>query len=130
MSEIITRFKSGVVTGEGVSEIFRHANENDYALPAVNVVGTNSINAVLETAKKANSPVIVQFSNGGESVGLIPTRYPDTALAGGDLCAQARRTEWQERPDGSFVGLGQRIIATNAAETALMDIRTVVLRSD
>lgn len=65
MSEIITRFKSGVVTGEGVSEIFRHANENDYALPAVNVVGTNSINAVLETAKKANSPVIVQFSNGG-----------------------------------------------------------------
>ncbi|MCP1385031.1 class II fructose-bisphosphate aldolase [Runella sp. CRIBMP] len=65
MSEIITRFKSGVVTGEGVSEIFRHANENDYALPAVNVVGTNSINAVLETAKKANSPVIIQFSNGG-----------------------------------------------------------------
>ncbi|GAB3274293.1 class II fructose-bisphosphate aldolase [Larkinella harenae] len=65
MSEVATRFKPGVVTGEGVTEIFRHANENDYALPAVNVVGTNSINAVLETAKVVNSPVIIQFSNGG-----------------------------------------------------------------
>lgn len=75
-------------------------------------------------------PANFQFSNGGESVGLIPTRYPDTELASGDLCAQARRTEWRERPDGSFVGLGQRIIATNTAETALMDVRSVVLRSD
>lgn len=65
MSEVTTRFAPGVVTGEGVSEIFRHANENDYALPAVNVVGTNSVNAVLETAKAVNSPVIIQFSNGG-----------------------------------------------------------------
>ncbi len=65
MSETKTLFKAGVVTGDGVSEIFRHANENDYALPAVNVVGTNSVNAVLETAKKVNSPVIIQFSNGG-----------------------------------------------------------------
>ena len=65
MSEVATRFKPGVITGEGVTEIFRHANENDYALPAVNVVGTNSVNAVLETAKAVNSPVIIQFSNGG-----------------------------------------------------------------
>ena len=65
MSETTSRFKAGVVTGEGVSDIFRHANENDYALPAVNVVGTNSVNAVLETAKAVNSPVIIQFSNGG-----------------------------------------------------------------
>lgn len=65
MSEVSTRFAPGVITGEGVSEIFRHANENDYALPAVNVVGTNSVNAVLETAKAVNSPVIIQFSNGG-----------------------------------------------------------------
>jgi fructose-bisphosphate aldolase class II len=59
------RFKPGVVTGEGVNDIFRHANENNYALPAVNVVGTNSVNAVLETARALNSPVIIQFSNGG-----------------------------------------------------------------
>ena len=65
MNDTATRFQPGVVTGEGVSEIFRHANENDYALPAVNVVGTNSVNAVLETAKAVNSPVMIQFSNGG-----------------------------------------------------------------
>ena len=65
MSETTKRFAPGVITGDGVSEIFRHANENNYALPAVNVVGTNSVNAVLETAKAVNSPVIIQFSNGG-----------------------------------------------------------------
>ncbi|TDB68169.1 class II fructose-bisphosphate aldolase [Arundinibacter roseus] len=65
MSETMMRFKPGVVTGEGVSEIFHHANQNNYALPAVNVVGTNSVNAVLETARAVNSPVIIQFSNGG-----------------------------------------------------------------
>ena len=57
--------KPGVVTGEALNQLLRHANENNYALPAVNVVGTDSINAVLETAKAVNSPVIVQFSNGG-----------------------------------------------------------------
>jgi fructose-bisphosphate aldolase, class II len=57
--------KPGVVTGEALNQLLRHANENNYALPAVNVVGTNSINAVLETAAALNSPVIIQFSNGG-----------------------------------------------------------------
>ncbi len=57
--------KPGVVTGEALNQLLRHANENNYALPAVNVVGTNSINSVLETAAAVNSPVIVQFSNGG-----------------------------------------------------------------
>ena len=65
MSDSITRFQPGVVTGEAVSELFRHANENNYALPAVNVVGTNSVNAVLEAARAVNSPVMIQFSNGG-----------------------------------------------------------------
>jgi fructose-bisphosphate aldolase class II len=57
--------KPGVATGKEVQEIFQHAKENNYALPAVNVVGSNTINAVLETAAKLNSPVILQFSNGG-----------------------------------------------------------------
>lgn len=57
--------KPGVVTGEALNALLRHANENNYAIPAVNVVGTNSINAVLETAAAVNSPVIIQFSNGG-----------------------------------------------------------------
>ena len=57
--------KPGVATGKEVQEIFNHAKENNYALPAVNVVGSDSINAVLETAAELNSPVIIQFSNGG-----------------------------------------------------------------
>lgn len=57
--------KSGVATGEEVQSIFNHAKKHNYALPAVNVIGSNSINAVLETAAKLNSPVIIQFSNGG-----------------------------------------------------------------
>ncbi|MCO6479248.1 MAG: class II fructose-bisphosphate aldolase [Phaeodactylibacter sp.] len=60
-----TRFRTGVLHGDEVTELFNYANENNFALPAVNVVGTNSINAVLETAREANSPVIIQFSNGG-----------------------------------------------------------------
>lgn len=55
----------GVATGDAVQAIFKHAKENGYALPAVNVVGSNSINAVLETAATLKAPVIVQFSNGG-----------------------------------------------------------------
>ncbi|MCL4109187.1 UNVERIFIED_CONTAM: hypothetical protein GTU68_028368 [Idotea baltica] len=60
-----TKFRSGVLHGDEVTQLLKHANDNDYALPAVNVVGTNSVNAVLETAKEVNSPVMVQFSNGG-----------------------------------------------------------------
>lgn len=60
-----TLIKPGVVTGEALNQLLRYANEKNFALPAVNVVGSNSINAVLETAKAVNSPVIVQFSNGG-----------------------------------------------------------------
>jgi fructose-bisphosphate aldolase, class II len=61
----MSRFRSGVLHGDEVTDLLRHANENNYALPAVNVVGTSSVNAVIETAKKVNSPVIVQFSSGG-----------------------------------------------------------------
>ena len=60
-----TRLRTGVLHGDEVTELFSYANENDFALPAVNVVGSNTINAVMETAKEANSPVIIQFSNGG-----------------------------------------------------------------
>ena len=57
--------KPGVATGKEVQAIFKHAKENKYALPAVNVVGSNTINGVLETAAEINSPVMIQFSNGG-----------------------------------------------------------------
>ena len=57
--------KTGVATGNEVKLIFAKAKKNNFALPAVNVIGSNSINAVLETASFLNSPVIIQFSNGG-----------------------------------------------------------------
>ena len=57
--------KPGVATGKEVQEIFNLAKEKGFAIPAVNVVGSSTINAVLETAKDLNAPVIIQFSNGG-----------------------------------------------------------------
>ena len=59
------KFRSGVLFGNEVKELFDYANEKNFAIPAINVIGTNSVNAVLETAAKVNSPVIIQFSNGG-----------------------------------------------------------------
>jgi len=60
-----TKFRPGVLFGEEVTDLLNYANENDFALPAVNVINTSTINAVLETASAVNSPVIIQFSNGG-----------------------------------------------------------------
>jgi len=57
--------KAGVATGKEVQAIFNYAKEKGFALPAVNVVGNNTVNAVLETAAEAKAPVIIQFSNGG-----------------------------------------------------------------
>jgi len=59
--------KPGVVTGEDVQKIFAICKENNFAMPAVNVISTGTINAVLEAAAKVKSPVVVQFSNGGAS---------------------------------------------------------------
>ena len=59
------QFRAGVLHGQEVTDLLNHANENNYAIPAVNVVGTNTVNACLETAREVNSPIIIQFSNGG-----------------------------------------------------------------
>jgi len=64
-NKIFDVVKPGVVTGDDVQKVFEIAKQNEYAIPAVNVVGTNSVNAVIEAARDVNSPVIVQFSNGG-----------------------------------------------------------------
>lgn len=58
-------YKPGIVYGEALQNLYKEAKEKGFAIPAVNTIGTNSINAVLETAAKVNSPVIIQFSNGG-----------------------------------------------------------------
>ncbi|MCF8225191.1 MAG: class II fructose-bisphosphate aldolase [Bacteroidales bacterium] len=63
--KILDVIKPGVVTGDDYQTLLSIAKRNHFALPAVNVVGTNSVNAVLEAAKVVNSPVMIQFSNGG-----------------------------------------------------------------
>ncbi len=63
--KILDVVKPGVAAGKDLQEIFRVARENEFAIPAVNVVGSNSVNAVMESAKVAKAPVIVQLSNGG-----------------------------------------------------------------
>jgi fructose-bisphosphate aldolase class II len=79
------KFKSGVLFGEDVQKLYHYANETHFAIPAVNVVGTNSINGVLETAKKLNSPVIIQFSHGGATFYAgksLPNDHHEAAIAG------------------------------------------------
>jgi fructose-bisphosphate aldolase class II len=61
----MAKYKAGVLFGDELEALYDDAKQNKFAIPAVNVVGTNSVNAVLETAAKVNSPVIIQFSNGG-----------------------------------------------------------------
>ena len=61
----MTKFEYGVLTGNEVQKVFSDAKENNYALPAVNVTSSSTVNSVLEAAAEVNSPVIVQFSAGG-----------------------------------------------------------------
>ena len=64
-TKVLDYVKPGVVSGDDVKKIFEIAKAEQFAIPAVNVVSTDSVNAVLEAAKVVNSPVIIQFSNGG-----------------------------------------------------------------
>ena len=78
--------KPGVATGKEVQEIFNYEKEKGFALPAVNVIGSNTINSVLETAKELNSPVIIQFSNGGAQFNAgkgLSNENQKAAIAGG-----------------------------------------------
>ena len=82
--------RPGVVTGEAYEALIEAAKQGGYALPAVNVVGTNSVNAVLEAAAKAGSDVIIQLSNGGAQF-FAGKGYPDSFEAkvlGAVSCAQ------------------------------------------
>lgn len=62
MSKVI---KSGVATGDEVQAIFHLAKEKGFALPAINVTSSSTVNGVMEAAAKLNAPAIIQFSNGG-----------------------------------------------------------------
>lgn len=79
-------FPKGVLTGNQVQELFQFAKQKSFALPAVNVVGSNTVNAVLETAAELNSPVIIQFSNGGSQFMAgkgLSNENQKAAIAGG-----------------------------------------------
>ena len=82
----MSKFEYGVLTGEQVQEVFGDAKKNKYALPAVNVSSTSTVNAVLETSAELNSPSIIQFSNGGcvfyAGKGLSNENH-EAAIAGG-----------------------------------------------
>ena len=79
-------FPKGVLTGNQVQELFQYAKQQAFALPAVNVVGSNSVNAVIETAAELNRPVIIQFSNGGSQFMAgkgLSNENQKSAIAGG-----------------------------------------------
>ena len=82
----MSKFAKGVLTGDQLQEVFADAKLNKYALPAINVSNTSTVNAVLETAAELNSPAIIQFSNGGcqfyAGKGLSNTDE-EAAIAGG-----------------------------------------------
>jgi type VI secretion system protein ImpE len=72
-------------------------------------------------------PAHLQFANGGESLALVPTRYPGSERSDDGLIALARRTIWESAGPDAHHGLGQRLIATDAEETPLMDIRAITI---
>lgn len=73
-------------------------------------------------------PARLTFANGGESVAFIPTRYPGSESHAEGLIRLARKTDWSEVSAGVFLGLGQRILATDAGEFPLMDVRRIELQ--
>jgi len=73
------------------------------------------------------APATLTLENGATSVALIPTRYPGTERETDNALRLARATDWRERPGGAWHGVGQRMLTTDQAEIALLDLRVVVL---
>jgi type VI secretion system protein ImpE len=71
------------------------------------------------------TPAHITLENGGDTVALIPTRYPGTERAPDPRLIMARGTEWLERPGSTFLGVGQRLFATDQGEHGLMDVRVI-----
>jgi len=72
-------------------------------------------------------PVHFKWANGGDTVGLIPTRYAASEKHADPLIRLSRKTDWQEPAPGVFAGLGQRMLATDSGEFSLMDVRQIRL---
>lgn len=74
-------------------------------------------------------PATFTWVNGGQSVGLIPVRYPGSQGSRDDSIRLGRRTEWKEYPGQTFLGLGQRMLATDDGEFPLLEVRRIDLAS-
>jgi type VI secretion system protein ImpE len=72
-------------------------------------------------------PVHFVWANGGDAVGLIPTRYPGSEKSADSLIRLSRKTDWAEPAPGAYFGLGQRMLATDAGDYALLDVRKIML---
>jgi type VI secretion system protein ImpE len=72
-------------------------------------------------------PAHLEFHNGGESLALVPTRYPGSESSEDGAIALARKTSWEQIAGDTYRGLGQRLIATDSGETPMLEIRTIAL---
>jgi type VI secretion system protein ImpE len=88
-----------------------------------------SIEAPADLRDLVWTPAHLQFPNGGESVALIPTRYPRSTGWDDERVWMARRTEWQPIGDEQYAGVGQRVFATDAGEHALLEVRSLELKA-
>ena len=75
-------------------------------------------------------PAHLTWANGGESVGLIPTRYPGSESSADPAVRSGRKTDWLEQPGGAYIGQGQRMFFTEGGEYPLMDVRHIVFEVD
>lgn len=79
---------------------------------------------------KVWAPVQITWSNGGQAVGFIPCRYPGAETSADGDIVLARKTDWTDLGGEFFVGEGQRMLATDAAEHPLLDIRSITFNAD
>jgi len=76
------------------------------------------------------APAYFTWANGGETVGLIPTRYPGSQRSDDERICMSRKTEWQEHEGGVFLGMGQRMLVTDKNEYPVLDISRISLNTD
>jgi fructose-bisphosphate aldolase, class II len=95
VTDLRNDFPAGVLTGDAVAQVFALAKAGQFALPAANCIGTNTMNAVMETAAKVNSPVIIQFSNSGSAFiagKAVPVSGDEASILGSVAGAKHVRT--------------------------------------
>ena len=92
-------------------------------------IRTISIEAPVDLRDLIWLPTHFLWSNGGESYGLIPTRYPGSYLSEDPLLALSRKTEWQDCGHDLFIGHGQKMLVTEASDYSLLDVREIQLNS-